>query len=311
MSKNPFPWPGLSKDVLTNYVDQRAERIAINLVTGRIYIKLSRVTAMAEIPLTWVKTTSTTLMPITSPIGSRAQALKLVAPHQKTAGTRYNAIALYRGAQGVYWPTEINPLTAPRIMDVYGAALAQARADAKAAQKGFTDLLLWYVGARLGAGAAGKKPSVGTSAREAAKKGAKSEATKKAAGAATAAQSFSLASTKVWHFAGRDIVVVRTSRGVQAFYRRTGLGSLGSGGAKQAGAKAGDWAPFDGFIAGHFLKARYTSLPKSHSLFRYGMQELKSASEWLARQGITKGDDVGDAWGKIQAWLKTMGALKI
>lgn len=129
-------------------------------------------------------------------------------------------------------------------------------------------------------------------------------------GVPTQPPSFSLASNKVWHYAGRDIVVVRTSRGVQAFYRRTGLGSLGSGTASKGGAQAGDWAPFDGFMAGHFSKARYTTNIQDPSLFRYGTKEFKSASDWLSRQTIGKGKDVGDAWGMIQEWLRTMGALR-
>ncbi len=116
---------------------------------------------------------------------------------------------------------------------------------------------------------------------------------------------FTLASNRVWRYEGRDIVVVNTSQGPQAFYRRTGLGS---GGRQHAGAQRGEWVPFDGFgPGGHFEKGRFTGMPDTDPLYRYGTEEFRQISQWLSSQNLPRGQDVGDLFGIIQSALQDLG----
>ena len=131
-----------------------------------------------------------------------------------------------------------------------------------------------------------------------------------AAGAAAAGGasrfSFRLLSQRVLQYGGRDVVVVETSQGAQAFYRRTGMG-----GANAGGAQAGQWAPFDGVLAGWFDKARYVAGAADDPLYRFGNQEFREASEWLGQQGIRAGDDVGEVFSIVNQFLDDLGALKL
>ena len=131
-----------------------------------------------------------------------------------------------------------------------------------------------------------------------------------AAGAAAAGGasrfSFRLLSQRVLRYGGRDVVVVETSQGAQAFYRRTGMG-----GANADGAQAGLWAPFDGVLAGWFDKARYVAGAADDPLYRFGNQEFREASEWLGQQGIRAGDDVGEVFSIVNQFLDDLGALKL
>jgi hypothetical protein len=127
-----------------------------------------------------------------------------------------------------------------------------------------------------------------------------------AAAASAGGSSFRIVGSKVLHYGGRDVVVVETSAGRQAFYRRTGLG-----GSNKGGAQAGDWAPFDGVLAGWFDKSRYAVGSADDVLYRFGTKENKAASEWLATQAIKAGDDVGDVFSIVNQYLKDLGALKL
>lgn len=123
--------------------------------------------------------------------------------------------------------------------------------------------------------------------------------------AAAGASSFKLAGSKVLRYGGRDIVVVETSAGRQAFYRRTGMGGTNAGGAQK-----GNWAPFDGVLAGWFDKARYATGSADDVLYRFGTEENRRISEWLATQAIRAGDDVGEVFSIVNQYLKDLGALK-
>jgi hypothetical protein len=112
---------------------------------------------------------------------------------------------------------------------------------------------------------------------------------------------------EVWRVGHHDVVVVRTSEGLQAFYKRSGLGSLGQSDAAAAGARAGEWAPFEGFVArGPLVKERFTT-EVSKDLYRYGTEEFKQIGKQLDRQTIPKGVDVGDNWGRVQRNLQESG----
>ncbi len=106
----------------------------------------------------------------------------------------------------------------------------------------------------------------------------------------------------VIRYAERDIVVVETSQGTQAFYRSTGINS----------GKEGSWFPFDGSIdvAGGFLKERFTTgagLTEGHQLWRYGTSEFKVIAEQLGKMSIPTGQQVGTSY-EVNLMLQRLGA---
>jgi hypothetical protein len=106
-----------------------------------------------EAPLTWCDTTDRDIIPIVPAHDTRdaasAQAAELA---RGPIGTRGTVVTFYR-ADGIVWPTLINPQTTPRVFSVFPRALAASRADALATRDAFIDLLFWYVGARTIPGA--------------------------------------------------------------------------------------------------------------------------------------------------------------
>lgn len=91
----------------------------------------------------------------------------------------------------------------------------------------------------------------------------------------------------VYRIAGRDIVVVETSVGRQAFYRSSGANS----------GSPGQWFPVDEFMpgTGWFNKAAYTQAPglqKGTPLHRLGSQEFARISEKLGEMSIPRGQVV-------------------
>ena len=89
----------------------------------------------------------------------------------------------------------------------------------------------------------------------------------------------------VYRIAGRDIVVVETSVGRQAFYRSTGINS----------GSAGKWFPVDEILHGWFNKAAYTEGPglgKGARLHRLGSEEFARISRRLGEMSIPEGQQV-------------------
>ncbi len=124
-------------------------------------------------------------------------------------------------------------------------------------------------------------------------------------GRTAVARMFRLLSLRAIRYSGRIIVVVETSEGPQGFYRRTGLGS---GGASHSGAQAGDWAPFDGIIGGWFNKTRYTSMPETDTLFRFGTEEFRDISLWLNEQTIVVETIIPEGeFASVNTFLETYG----
>jgi|CXWL01.1.fsa_nt_gi hypothetical protein len=88
----------------------------------------------------------------------------------------------------------------------------------------------------------------------------------------------------VYRIAGRDIVIVETSMGRQAFYRSSGANS----------GSPGQWLPVDEFrpADGWFNKAAYTQGPgleKGSPLHRFGTEEFAQMSKKLGEMSIPKG----------------------
>jgi hypothetical protein len=89
----------------------------------------------------------------------------------------------------------------------------------------------------------------------------------------------------VYRIAGRDIVIVETSVGRQAFYRSTGFNSR----------MPGEWLPVDEFLPANekfkawFNKAAYVQGPglnEGQPLHRFGSEEFRRISERLGRMHI-------------------------
>jgi len=88
----------------------------------------------------------------------------------------------------------------------------------------------------------------------------------------------------IYRIGGRDIAIVETSVGRQAFYRSTGVNSKSSG----------QWFPVDEIrpADGWFNKAAYTQGPgleKSSPLHRLGSEEFAQISKKLGKMSIPKG----------------------
>jgi len=91
----------------------------------------------------------------------------------------------------------------------------------------------------------------------------------------------------VYRIAGRDILIVESSLGRQAFYRSTGINSK----------KSGKWFPVDEIrpADGWFNKASYTQGPGLEvgmPLHRIGNAEFAKISEELSAMAIPKGQQV-------------------
>jgi hypothetical protein len=91
----------------------------------------------------------------------------------------------------------------------------------------------------------------------------------------------------VYRIAGRDVLIVETSLGRQAFYRSSGANSR----------MPGEWLPVDEFrpTDGWFNKAAYTQGPGLESgapLHRFGTQEFRAISKELGQMYIPRGQQV-------------------
>lgn len=105
-----------------------------------------------------------------------------------------------------------------------------------------------------------------------------------------------------YQLAGRDIVMVETSVGRQAFYRSSGKNS----------GSPGQWFPVDEFLPanGWFNKAAYTQGPgleKGAPLHRLGTKELSEISEQLGKMSIPPGQQVPA--GKTEAAEMTLNKI--
>jgi hypothetical protein len=89
----------------------------------------------------------------------------------------------------------------------------------------------------------------------------------------------------VYNLADRDIVIVETSVGRQAFYRSSGFNS----------GRPGQWFPVDEFLPGWFNKGEYTLKPGLENgtpLHRLGTEEFARISEKLGEMSIPQGQQV-------------------
>jgi hypothetical protein len=99
----------------------------------------------------------------------------------------------------------------------------------------------------------------------------------------------------VYHLSGRDIVVVETSVGRQAFYRSSGTNS----------ANPGTWYPVDEVMpwAGGFNKTAYVEGPgleAGQRLHRLGTEEFARISKKLGQMSIPAGQPVPAGVGEVE-----------
>jgi hypothetical protein len=119
-------------------------------------------------------------------------------------------------------------------------------------------------------------------------------------------RNFELASPLVYEYSGRRIVVVKTIKGLQPFYRRTGKGSKGE---IHEGAQEGDWAPFNGIYQGWFVKDVYCTaggFKRNDPLYRFGSKENVNISEWLKEVDPRITNHTED-YAEVNAFLESTG----
>jgi len=103
---------------------------------------------------------------------------------------------------------------------------------------------------------------------------------------------------EVYRYSRRDIVFVRTSKGLQAFYRSTG----------ESSDQRGKWFPFDEITAGWYNKKSYCeNIPEKSLLYRLGSQEFKIISEKLEKMNIPEGKLLDNGF-KVNQLMDKQGA---
>ena len=115
-----------------------------------------------------------------------------------------------------------------------------------------------------------------------------------------------------WREGHHDVLLVKYSGRVQPFYRRSGFGSLDEMPTHGAGAQKGQWAPFDGFLAGDYDKIRFgteAGFPVGHPLRRFGTEEFRQISEQLGQMNIPKGMGISvkTEWDALQREFQKLG----
>ena len=118
-----------------------------------------------------------------------------------------------------------------------------------------------------------------------------------------APQGVSLRSDKVWHYDGRDVVIVDTPDGPRAFYRRNGMGQPWQGtSGRRAKRRLGT---VRGVLFWPIVKPEDVG---EGGLHRWGTEQNRQIAEWLKSLNLPKGDDVEDGWNVIQRSLEDAGA---
>ena len=124
-------------------------------------------------------------------------------------------------------------------------------------------------------------------------------------------------SSESFTYDGREIRIVETPSGPQAFYKRTGTGDIANGGSPPFGAQEGDWVPFEGLMAEQrsggatFVKPPSVrdfdpSIPLT--LYRWETEEAFQAGAWIKDNPLPgNAVDVGTDWARVQLWLERAG----
>jgi hypothetical protein len=144
---NTWPFPGFSQAEIQAYIDDHTTGLAINLVSGLAILTITG-DRRIELPLARLDPNGAGVLPILPVHASRQAALAAEPSFRDFRATGLIPVLFYRDG-ALIWPTLMNPQTMPRVMTVYPIALANARADAAATADAFTELLFWYIGARM------------------------------------------------------------------------------------------------------------------------------------------------------------------
>jgi hypothetical protein len=152
-SANAFPFGAESPDFLRDYLDERVLAVQVNLMvgTGVVYLTVEEGKDRLVLDLAAFRPDTVDLVPFFPEALSLAQAQAQVKPELIEALTQRSMVPcfFYRGQGGLIWPSLLNQQTLPRTVEVVRRAEAAEREAAKDTAKTFTDILLWYVGARL------------------------------------------------------------------------------------------------------------------------------------------------------------------
>lgn len=145
-----FPFPRLS---IKDYVDEHVTAVGINLYIGKgvVYLTLDNVKDPVVIDLGEFQAGTVELIPFVPDKPTLAEARARVDPDLVKALIDSGRVPcfFYRRSAGLIWPSLLNEQTMPRTMATLRQVDAAARKDAAETAKFFTEVLLWYVGARF------------------------------------------------------------------------------------------------------------------------------------------------------------------
>jgi hypothetical protein len=142
-----FPVP---PEVLAQYLDERVESVAVNLMQATVFVELDSGEEV-QIPLGQIVDERFELVPM-FPVRDTLEGALAGVPENwdKEIQKRGQKLCVfYRGPGKLVWPSILNEQTLPRLMKAYRLALDAAREGARATAKTGEDLLLWYIGARF------------------------------------------------------------------------------------------------------------------------------------------------------------------
>jgi hypothetical protein len=141
---------GQHEEAAGQYIDEHVTAVAINLVIGRLILKVDVQDQQISIPLSRLQQGRFDMLPVHMHWMNRKEAEAYVEglrPFLAKGGK--TPCGIYRGEGGLLWPTILNAQTAPRMMSVYKPALSAARENVIAVRNGFINILFWYIGARM------------------------------------------------------------------------------------------------------------------------------------------------------------------
>jgi len=147
---NRFPFPGL---LTKDYVDQHVTGVGLNLYIGKgvIYLALDNVTDPVQVDFTEFQSGTVDLAPFVPDKPTLAEAQAMPTPDLVKALVDRGMVPcfFYRRSAGLIWPSLLNEQTMPRTLPYLRQVEAAARKEAKETAKFFTEVLMWYIGARF------------------------------------------------------------------------------------------------------------------------------------------------------------------
>lgn len=153
-----FPFPGMSKKTISDYIDEHVTAVAVNLwrgSSGLVYLTLDIAKDPLVVELNRFKPGTVDLLPFITDAPTLTEALAQVDDQyglsffEEAVRDGRMPCVFYRGPVGLLWPSWLNEQTMPRTTPYVRYLEAAGREEAGEIAKFFGDLLLWYVGARF------------------------------------------------------------------------------------------------------------------------------------------------------------------